>query len=158
MVFSEDLVIIRKIYNKKSTRRRSLNKSEKNTKSSVSSDIYNKLKFENEGLVTLLHLLLFTSHLSLSRPRLCVSGGLWAGVSDGEEGGGAGGADGLVEDDVRDTELLKRLSGWWWSECPHIDVIYSTFCVPVHSKKKEYIVSYLFCSLSIIILIDYIVY
>lgn len=59
MVFSEDLVKIRKIYNKKSTRRRSLNKSEKNTKSSVSSDIYNKLKFENEGLVTLLHLLFF---------------------------------------------------------------------------------------------------
>lgn len=44
--------------------------------------------------------------------KLCVgaSGGLWAGVSDGEEGGGTGGADGLVEDDVRDSELLKRLS------------------------------------------------
>lgn len=44
---------------------------------------------------------------------LPVSGGLWAGVADGEEGGGARGADGLVEDDVRDTELLERLSGWW---------------------------------------------
>lgn len=44
---------------------------------------------------------------------LAVPGGLWAGVADGEEGGGAGGADGLVEDDVRDTKLLKRLSGWW---------------------------------------------
>ncbi len=66
---------------------------------------------------------------------LFVSGGLWAGVSDGEEGGGAGGADGLVEDDVRNAELLKCLSGWW-SDHPHIDVIYSTFCVPVYTKKN----------------------
>lgn len=43
---------------------------------------------------------------------LTVSGGLRAGVDDGEEGGGAGGADGLVEDDVRDAELLERLWGW----------------------------------------------
>lgn len=43
---------------------------------------------------------------------LAISGGLRAGVADGEEGGGAGGANGLVEDDVRDTELLERLSGW----------------------------------------------
>lgn len=67
-----------------------------------------------------------------SHEYVCPSGGLWAGVSDGEEGGGAGGADGLVEDDVRDTELLELLSGEW-SDRSHIDVIYSTFCVRVHS-------------------------
>lgn len=38
---------------------------------------------------------------------VCLSGGLRAGVHDGEEGGGTWGADGLVEDDVTDTELLS---------------------------------------------------
>lgn len=62
------------------------------------------------------------SSLVLSCCILCVSGGFWAGVPDGEEGGGAGGADGLVEDDVRDTELLTILSRWR-SEHPQFDVI-----------------------------------
>ena len=69
-----------------------------------------------------------------------------------------------MEDDVRDTELLKRSSASRLDRS-HVGVIYSTFCVPVHfekkkkkGEKKEYIVSYLFCSLSIIILIDYVVY
>lgn len=64
------------------------------------------------------------------------TGRLRAGVIDGEEGGGAGGADGLVEDDVRDTKLLERLSQR--SDHSHIDVE-NSFCVPVHSKEDIYI-------------------
>lgn len=43
-----------------------------------------------------------------------------------------------MEDDVTDTELLKRFSG------PHTVVIYSTFCASSHPEKRKCIVSYLF--------------
>lgn len=43
-----------------------------------------------------------------------------------------------MEDDVADTELLKRLAG------PHTDVTYSTFCASSHPDKRKYNVSYLF--------------
>lgn len=47
----------------------------------------------------------------LVHPSIPPSGGFRAGVPCGEEGGGERGADGLVEDDVRDTELLTVLIG-----------------------------------------------
>lgn len=59
---------------------------------------------------------------------LHVPGGLSAGVADGQEGGGAGGADGLVEDDVRDTELLKRLPGPVVGPSAHRCNIFNILC------------------------------